>query len=102
MFRGIFPKTHWNDLLDHLEKSGPDIVEVEINRDGVIVDHELVSFISELDDDVVMLIERDKLLETRTEGLVELKHYSNESLLVEDGTNRKQWVVELVRPIYLH
>ena len=82
--------------------SGPDIVEVEINRDGVIVDHELVSFISELDDDVVMLIERDKLLETRTDGLVELKHYSNESLLIEDETNRQQWVVELVRPIYLH
>jgi hypothetical protein len=33
---------------------------------------------------------------------VELKHYSNESLLIEDETNRQQWVVELVRPIYLH
>lgn len=102
MFRGIFPKNHWNDLLDYLEKSGPDVIEVEINRDGVIVDHELVSFISELDDDVVMLIERDKLMKTRTDGLVELKHYSNESLLIEDSTNHQQWVVELVRPIYLH
>lgn len=102
MFRGIFPKTHWSDLLDTLESETHDIIELEICRDGVVVDHALVSFISEVDDDVQLLVERAELLKTRTQGLVELKYNSNETLLVEDSANHQQWVVPLVRPIYLH
>lgn len=102
MFRGIFPKSHWNDLLDHLERDAQEIVEVEICRDGVVVDHTLVSFISEIDDDVTLLIERDELLKTRTQGLVELKYESNDTLLVEDSASDQRWIVPLVRPIYLH
>ncbi len=102
MFRGIFPKTHWSDLLDHLERDAEDIVEVEICRDGVVVDDTLVSFISEIDEEVRLLIERDELLKTRTQGLVELKYDSNDTLLVEDAAGDNRWIVPLVRPIYLH
>jgi len=102
MFRGIFPKTHWSDLLDHLERDAEEIVEVEICRDGVVVDDTLVSFISEIDEDVRLLIERDELLKTRTQGLVELKYDSNDTLLVEDAAGDQKWIVPLVRPIYLH
>jgi hypothetical protein len=102
MFRGIFPKTHWSDLLDHLERDAQEIVEVEICRDGVVVDDTLVSFISEIDEDVRLLIERDELLKTRTQGLVELKYDSNDTLLVEDAVGDNRWIVPLVRPIYLH
>lgn len=102
MFRGIFPKTHWSDLLDHLERDAEAIVEVEICRDGVVVDDTLVSFISEIDEEVRLLIERDELLKTRTQGLVELKYDSNDTLLVEDATGDNRWIVPLVRPIYLH
>lgn len=102
MFRGIFPKTHWNDLLDHLERDADEVVEVEICRDGVVVDDTLVSFISEIDEAVVLLIAREELLKTRTLGLVELKYDSNDTLMVEDAASHQQWVVPLVRPIYLH
>ena len=102
MFRGIFPKTHWSDLIDTLEKETHDIVELEICRDGVVVDHTLVSFISEVDDDVQLLVERAELLKTRTQGLVELKYDSNDTLMVEDAASRQQWVLPLVRPIHLH
>lgn len=102
MFRGIFPKTHWSDLLDHLERDAEEVVEVEICRDGVVVDDTLVSFISEIDEDVRLLIERDELLKTRTQGLVELKYDSNDTLLVEDAAGDQKWIVPLVRPIYLH
>ena len=102
MFRGIFPKTHWNDLLNYLDHSGPDIVEIEFSRDGVIVEHSIVSFITEVDHEVALLVEKEKLLTTRTDGLVELKYYSNDALLVEDETNRKSWLIDLVRPIFLH
>ena len=102
MFRGIFPKSHWSDLLDQLERDAQEIVEVEICRDGVVVDDTLVSFISEIDEDVRLLIERDELLKTRTQGLVELKYDSNDTLLVEDSAGDNRWIVPLVRPIYLH
>jgi len=102
MFRGIFPKTHWNDLLDSLVKHDTQLVEIEINRDGVVVDHALVSFISEVDEELTFYVALDELLKTRTLGLVELKYFSNDKLLVEDETNRQEWLVDLVRPIYLH
>ena len=102
MFRGIFPKTHWNDLLDSLEREAGEVVEIEICRDGVVVDHTLVSFISEVDADVQLLLERDSLLTTRTQGLVELKYDSNDTVMVEDASHHQQWVLPLVRPIYLH
>lgn len=102
LFRGIFPKTHWNDLLNYLEANGPEIVEIELNHDGVVVDHSLVSFISELDEDVVLLVEKDKLMTTRTNGLVEIKYHSNDAILIEDETNRQGWIIDLIRPIYLH
>lgn len=102
MFRGIFPKTHWSDLLDSLEREASEIVEVEICRDGVVIDHTLVSFISEIDEDITLLVERDELLKTRTQGLVELKYDSNDTLMVEDSASHQQWIVPLVRPIYLH
>jgi hypothetical protein len=102
MFRGIFPKTHWNDLLDSLVKQDTQLVEIEINRDGVVVDHALVSFISEVDEELILFVTLNDLLKTRTLGLVELKYFSNEKLLVADDTNRQEWLIDLVRPIYLH
>lgn len=102
MFLGIFPRTHWNDLLDSLEKSGDELIEIEFNRDGVIVNHMLVSFITELDEETTVYVTLAELLRTRTQGLVELKYHSNDSLLIEDPLHGESWVLELARPIFIH
>ncbi|HCH23821.1 MAG TPA: hypothetical protein DE179_05935 [Oceanospirillaceae bacterium] len=99
MFRAIFPSTHWRDVLDLLDTENSRIVEIQINRYGVIVDDTLVSFISEIEDEVMLFVQRDKLRSTRTNGLVEIRYHSNHKLLIEDAANQKKWLVELALPI---
>ncbi len=81
MAKGIFPKHHWRELLAHLGTDKSEFVEIEITQYGVIVDHTMVSFITDTDADYEFRVARADLLKTDTEELVTL-HYETDQLSV--------------------
>jgi hypothetical protein len=78
MAKGIFPKHHWRELLAHLRAETSEFVDIEITQYGVIVDHTMVSFITDTDSDYEFKVLRTELLKTDTEELVTLDYEADQ------------------------
>ncbi|TCK06967.1 hypothetical protein [Marinobacterium mangrovicola] len=86
MAKGFFPKQHWVEVLAHLDSDSTEPVEIELNQYGVIVDHTMVSFITDTDKDILLEVERAGLLKSDFAGLVVLEYRAPDCLRISDET----------------
>lgn len=84
MAKGFFPKQHWAEVIAHLDEETTEPVEIELNQYGVIVDHSMVSFITDTEEDFVLEVDRAGLLQSGFAGLVMLEYLAPDRLRISD------------------
>ncbi len=93
MVRGYFPAHHWHDVLRYVADADDLWVNIEITEYSVIIDHTLVSFITETDQDVEFRVKRQELLTTDTQGMVEVSWDGTGLFTICDELADKRWVL---------
>lgn len=96
MAKGIFPLGHWNDVLAHVASHQELEVEIEITQYSVIIDHTMVSFITDATEDVGFVVSREALLKTNSTSLVTIEFSKNSIQLFIYDDEGSHWAIAAI------